>query len=403
VLGVSSPTKSAQETSVLVPGRLEELAKIGNDPNGGVTRLPFTPEELEAVALFTHWAGEAGARVVRDEFGSVFAFLGEWEEAPGIMLGSHLDTVPSGGAYDGALGVVAGLSVLQSWREETPLCVAAFRAEEATLSPIGRLGSSVYCGALSAGEALAAVERASDAELSELDVMQVSPPRFYLELHIEQGGTLEASGLSIGVVIGIAGYTRFRIEIVGRPDHVGSTPMGMRRDALAAAAELVLEVEQLGLHTADVATVSQLDLFPGAMGIVPSRVGMTADIRSIADAERTRAGERLRETARTVADRRNVEVTIKPVATAPSVRFPESIIAAVESAAEVTGGSSKRIASGANHDAGNMAALCPTGMIFVPSVDGRSHTPDEYTAPEDCQNGALTLAVAAQSLAASNP
>lgn len=398
MLEARAPTNEALAAAAEVPSRLEDLAAIGRDPRGGITRLPLTTHEEQAVDLFAQWARAAGAEVVRDRFGNVFALRGDWEQRPGVMLGSHLDTVPNGGAYDGALGVVAGLSVLEGWGEPTPLCVVAFRAEEATLSPFGRLGSAVYTGALSYERAAELAGGDVEADLCGLKPARVSFPAGYLELHVEQGGRLEAQDITLGAVTGIAGYTRIRIRIDGRQDHVGSATMTMRLDALTAAAELVLEVEQLGLNKVDVASVGSLTVFPNAVGVVPARVELTADIRSITDKQRTNAAQELEQSAAEMGRRRGLAVRTEVVAIAPAVRFPEEVVESVEEAAKLLGTSAVRIASGANHDAGNLASQCPSGMIFVPSREGRSHTPEEYTSPEACCEGALALGLAAAML-----
>lgn len=349
--------------------------------------------------MFSAWAQSSGAQVVRDAFGNVFAIRGDWERAPGIMLGSHLDTVPGGGAYDGALGVVAGLSVLDDWDEAVPLCVAAFRAEEATRAPVGRLGSSVYAGVVACGRAAEIVRADVDADLAGLPVAAPSAPARYLELHIEQGPRLEAQKRSIAAVIGIAGYTRLRFDVEGRADHVGSTPMTMRRDALAAAAEIILHVERIGSSPADVATVGALSVSPNVVGVVPAHAELAVDVRSITDEQRTAAVRALEGAVDEVSRRRGVTVRTEEMANVPAVAFAPEVVAAVERAAEIAGASTARMMSGANHDAGNLARLCPAGMIFVPSAGGRSHTPDEYTSDEDCRLGALVLGVAARLLA----
>jgi hydantoinase/carbamoylase family amidase len=382
-----------------VPGRLEELARIGADPGGGITRLPFSEAEKQAVGLFTTWALAAGAEVVRDRFGNVYALRGDWEASPGVMVGSHLDTVPQGGAYDGALGVVAAVGVLEAWSGDTAVCAVAFRSEEATLSAAGRLGSSVYTGALTYEQAAELVGGDPGADLFGLEVRPIAFPAAYMELHIEQGPRLAAAERTIGVVTGIAGYARWAAAIEGRSDHVGTAPMDDRRDALAAAAELILIVERVGRESVEVASVGFLRHEPNAVGVVAERAQLTADLRSLDDDAVEDGVARLEKAVEEIRARRSVRIETSVAARAGAVRFPPWVVEAVEDAARSAGEEPIRLPSGANHDASNLARICPAGMVFVPSRNGRSHSPREYTTPGDCERGATVFGLAAAALA----
>jgi hydantoinase/carbamoylase family amidase len=316
------------------------------------------------------------------------------------MLGSHLDTVPDGGAYDGALGVVAALAVLESWDRSSPICAAAFRAEEATQSGVGRLGSGVFSGVLSIDEARGLAGGSDSDELVGLDTDEVEFPLLFLELHVEQGDRLEAADCSVGAVSGIVGYARWRAALHGRPDHVGTASMRARRDALAAAAEIILEVEQVGRNDVGVATVGKLDIAPNRVGVVPAHAELIADIRALDDSQVDQALTRLHTFGRDVSARRGVRFGDDVVSRAQTVHFPEWVVDGIERAARVVEKPIMRVSSGANHDASNLARICPAGMVFVPSQGGRSHTPDEYTSPIDCQTGAHVLGWAARLLSA---
>jgi hydantoinase/carbamoylase family amidase len=396
-----SETASAElkEAAARVPARLEELARVGADPAGGITRLPLSAAESEAVALFVDWARAAGADVMRDRFGSVFAVLGDWETNPGLMVGSHLDTVPRGGAYDGALGVVAAVGVLDAWDERSPVCAAAFRSEEAAVSGHGRLGSAAYTGATGFERAAELLGGDPSLDLCGLEVRAIAFPRAYLELHIEQGPRLSAAGRHIGAVTGIAGYARWSAAIQGRADHVGTTPMDGRRDALAAAAALILAVERVGRDVVEVGSVGRLEHEPNAVGVVAEHARLTADLRSLDDDPVEEALARLEEAVNEICGHRGVEVETSLLDRVLALRFPQAVVEAVEAAARAAGEVPIRLPSGANHDASNLARVCPAGMIFVPSEDGRSHSRHEYTTPADCERGATVLALAVDALA----
>ena len=398
VTGTMDAAASLDAASERVPARLVELARIGRSEGGGVTRLPFSEDEAEAVGLFTAWATSAGARVVRDPFGNVFAYRGDWQGDPGVMLGSHLDTVVDGGAYDGALGVLGGLAVLESWELEIPLCIASFRAEEATQVGQGRVGSAVYTNALSLAEAATLFGAVVDP-LRGLPIEDVPFPRLYLELHVEQGPRLEAAGSLVGAVTGIAGYSRWQATIVGKADHVGSAAMSERRDALVAAAEIVLEVERVGRVQLDVATVSRLEVAPNRVGVVPARADLTADLRSLSDEAVERAVKDLTTRAAEICGHRDLDLHTCEITRIKTTQFAENVVETIFSAAKKSGYDALRLPSSANHDASNLASVCPAGMVFVPSRGGTSHSPDEFTDPEACQAGARVLGLAASTLA----
>jgi hydantoinase/carbamoylase family amidase len=292
------------------------------------------------------------------------------------------------------------MAVVESWQRSTPVCAAAFRAEETSQAGgVGRLGSSVFSGLMSIEDARAALAWDGTDPHNDLAVADVALPSVFLELHVEQGPRLERSGDLIGAVEGANGYVRWRARLCGRADHVGTAPMDSRRDALAAAAEIVLAVERLGRTQLDVASVGFLEVRPNRVGVVAAEVVLTADLRCWTDGERDAAVEDLRAEAEAVSARRNIRIETQILTHTPTVRFDERVVDAVQTAARAAGARVAPIASAASHDAVTLAHVRPAGMLFVPSKGGRSHTPDEYTSAQACETGAVVLASAAADLA----
>ncbi len=390
-----------------VIGRISLLADKARDTAGGVSRLAFSSAEAEGLALVARWMEEAGLTVAYDALGNMFGSTdGNSSGVRVLMAGSHLDSVPNGGAYDGVLGVIGAIEAVEAARaagvkSAVPMEVVVWRCEEAALFGQGRLGSLFLAGELS----LNTVRQWEKADLPLDRYLQDAarlPQRAgdrsiggYLELHIEQGRRLEASNTTIGAVTAIPGATRWRIGISGRADHSGATPMGMRRDALAAAAELILAVERAGMaeRTREtVATAAAVRALPGAWNVIPGQVELLTDIRGIEQESIDRALEFVREAARGIASQREVEISFEDVTRGKPVLLNEAMVSRVESAARALNMSVVRMPSGAGHDAQTIAPLAPTGMVFVPSIGGVSHSPQEFTRPEDILAGVQVLA-----------
>ncbi|WP_101790917.1 M20 family metallo-hydrolase [Nonomuraea indica] len=391
-------------------GRLRRLAEIGADERGGVTRLGFSPEDLRGRDYVAEEAARAGLSARVDAAGNLIVRGPRRGGRPVLMMGSHLDTVRHGGPLDGAYGVLAGLEVLQQLApRETAMepVLVAFANEEGARFPCPFYGSLAVTGRLDRGADEIADERGvtlrealracgGDPEALESARWRPGSIAAYLELHIEQGPHLETTGTTIGVVGGIVGRTVLDIEVRGQAGHAGTTPMKARADALAAAARVVLEVERLAGDDGRcaVATVGRLSVEPGVTNVIPGLVRMTAELRD-GDRERLRAAEE--ELARRLAavEGSGVRVTaevsdrIAPVPTDPVLC---SVIAA--EAGEL-GYSHCPIFSGAGHDAQIVAAVAPIGMIFVPSRNGVSHVPEEFTADAELVAGARVLLAAA--------
>ncbi|GAA3681571.1 Zn-dependent hydrolase [Nonomuraea antimicrobica] len=389
-------------------GRLRRLAEIGADDRGGVTRPGFTPEDRLGREYVAREAAAAGLSPRVDAAGNLIVRGPRPGGRPVLMMGSHLDTVRRGGPLDGAYGVLAGLEVLQQLAAHGPPTAAepvlvAFANEEGARFPCPFWGSLALTGRLDRGPGEVSDERGvtlgealretgGDPDALESARWRPGTIAAYLELHIEQGPILEATGTTIGVVDGIVGRTILDIEVHGRAGHAGTTPMAARADALAAAARAVLAVERLAGDDdrCAVATVGRLAVEPGVTNVVPGLVRMTAELR---DGDRDRLRKAEEELLRRLAEieapgvriASRVSDRIEPVPTDPELR---SLIAA---GADALSCSHRPIFSGAGHDAQIVAAVAPIGMIFVPSRNGVSHVPEESTADADLIAGAQVL------------
>lgn len=390
---------------------LETLGRIGATKGQGVTRPALSPADLEAREQVKAWMIDAGMEVRLDAAANLIGRLPGRQTGPVIMMGSHTDTVPQGGIFDGALGVLAAVEVVHSlveggYQPEYPIEVAVFTDEEGTRFVKGCLGSLVVASAEHEMEALTKLKGHDGLMYGEvLEQLGLDPQKLgearrapeslkgYFELHIEQGGILEAEGLRIGVVEGIVGITRHWVTFRGKANHAGTTPMHLRKDALVGASELVLAVRetvhQLGGRL--VGTVGFMEITPGGVNVVPGAVRMSIELRDMEASITTEATKRLAERAREIADRYGLTVEFREAPSIPGVPTDETMQAIIEDEAQALGLSAKRMISGAGHDAEHMATICPTGMIFVPSKGGISHSPAEWTEWDDAANGAQVL------------
>jgi len=386
--------------------RILRLAEFGKDPRGGVSRVAFSEADLQGRAYIIALMRQAGLAVRVDPAGNILGRReGREPHLPPIVFGSHIDSVPNGGRYDGVVGVIGAIECIEVLNEHDvrtrhPLEVIVFAAEEG-----GLFGSRALLGALTP-EALAVVNASGKTVRDGIRTIGGDPDRLaeavrrpgeikaFLELHIEQGGTLEAEGAQIGVVEGIVGIRRWEVEIEGFANHAGTTPMNQRRDALVAAAELILVVNRVVTSTPgrQVGTVGRIAAEPGAPNVIPGRVRMSLELRDLSAEKIEQLFERIREEARAIQERRGVTITFTPIdATAVPAPTDPRVRQLIAETARELGLSTIFLPSGAGHDAQNMARIAPTGMIFVPSVGGISHSPKEYTRPEDLANGATVL------------
>lgn len=387
-------------------GRLEALGQIGALPGGGVKRLALSPEDREGRALVIGWMRALGLEITRDVIGNCWAVRSGSGDGKPVVIGSHIDTVATGGLYDGSLGVLAGLEVIEALNAagaetERPVAVAFFTNEEGARFAPDMMGSGAAQGALALDEMLAVegIDGVTVAEaLAAIGAAGAAPvgslaPHCYLELHIEQGPVLETEGCEIGVVTGVQGISWREFRITGASAHAGTTPMALRRDAGAVAARIAVETQEIAARNGppQVATVGRMRFAPDLVNVVPEEAVMTVDLRHTDEAVLQAAEERLWSAAQDFAARAGCEVSRRTLARFAPVAFDPALVDAVEAAAVARGFSHRRMPSGAGHDAQMFAPNCPSAMIFVPSQDGISHNIREYTAPEEIAKGAQLL------------
>jgi N-carbamoyl-L-amino-acid hydrolase len=396
--------------STRLMGRLAALGRVGALPGGGVCRLALTEADRQGRDRVVGWMRDLGLAVTVDRIGNVFGLRAGAEEGPPVIIGSHIDTVATGGLYDGALGVLAGLEVVNvlndaAIRTRRPLAVAFFTNEEGARFHPDMLGSAVLSGRLDLAEVLATVGidgAMLDDELKRIGYAGDAPvgtiaAHCYLELHIEQGPVLDAGGIAIGAVTGVQGICWIEYRFKGQTNHAGTTPMSMRRDAGYAAARLAVEARRVALDVggAQVATVGRFGVTPGLTNVVPGEALLTTDLRNTDGAALAAADARLQAFAAEVAAAEGVTLETRALARFDPVAFDPALVGLVEETARGLGHTVKRMPSGAGHDAQMFAPHCPTAMIFVPSQGGISHNVTEHTDPAQIAAGAdVLLAVA---------
>lgn len=394
---------------------LMDLARIGATPKGGVARLALTALDGEARRLFVSWCEAAGLAVEIDAIGNIFARrAGRNPDLPPVMLGSHIDTQPTGGKFDGCFGVMAGLEVIRTLDDlgiatEAPIEVVAWTNEEGSRFPPCMMGSGVFAGRFGLEETLDKADgdglRVGD-ELARIGFAGSRPAAghavgAYFEAHIEQGPVLEDEGKTIGVVIGTLGQKWFDLTLTGQEAHAGPTPMRRRRDALLAASHVVQAVNRIALDAGEYAcgTVGCLSVFPDSRNVIPGRVDLTIDFRHWEAAALDAMVAQLRARLAQIARDLDVAADLRATADFPPLGFHPECVAAVRQAAGRLGFSHRDIVSGAGHDAIFLAEIAPAAMIFVPCEDGISHNEAENAKPEDLAAGASVLLHAALSRA----
>jgi N-carbamoyl-L-amino-acid hydrolase len=393
---------------------IEELGRIGQTPRGGLTRLALTDEDKRGRDWMVARMREAGLSVTVDQMGNIFGLRGGEAALPPVIMGSHVDSVPTGGRYDGQLGVLCGLEVIRTLNDEQirtryPVTLAIFTNEEGARFQPAMIASGVMAGKIALEDAYNARDKDGIRLVDELERIGylgaepcvARPFRAYLELHIEQGPLLEEDALSVGVVEGIVAIAWSRLTIHGVQDHAGPTPMRIRHDALVAAAEVVAGVRRIASEIGGdlVTTVGNLVVTPNIVNAIPGRVTLSIDMRDPRDATLDRALGRLEPIVRDACEREGVRYELEHYWRVPYTPFDRDVVDAVERAATAAGARHRRIRSGAGHDAQYMAAIGPAGMVFVPSRDGRSHCEEEFTPIGDIDYGARTLLMAALDLA----
>lgn len=395
--------------------RLHAHAAIGAAEAGGVCRIALTDADRAGRDQIVAWMRECGLHVQVDRIGNIFGTrTGQEAHAAPVMTGSHIDTVATGGRYDGNYGVIAGLEVVR-WLDargiatRRPIVAAAFTNEEGVRFMPDMMGSLVHAGGLSLAQALDTTgtdgARLGD-ELARIGYAGDLPcgsirPHAFVELHIEQGPVLEAEGIDIGVVHDLQGISWQEIAITGQSNHAGTTPMHLRRDAGYCAAAIAVFVRGLAGAAGGtlVGTVGAIGLYPGLINVIAARATLTVDLRHTDEALLQRAEEQLAEYLQQLAAEQGVHIAARRLARFAPVRFDERIAARIAAAAAARGYSHRRMTSGAGHDAQMMARICPSAMVFVPSHQGISHNPREYTAQRHLAQGADVLLDVVRSLA----
>lgn len=385
---------------------LDALARIGAIEGGGCARLALTDEDRRGRDLVVRWMKELGLDIRVDAIGNVIGLRAGREDLPPIMTGSHIDTVRTGGRYDGNYGVLAGLEVVRALNAANvvtrrPIAVAFFTNEEGARFQPDMMGSLVYAGGLGLNEAYAAVDRDGVSvgdELRRIGYLGTArpgalKPHAFLELHIEQGPILDEEKVRIGVVESVQGISWTEYTVTGVSNHAGTTPMRLRRDAGYLAASVNLFARKLAgdMGGNQVATVGSLALRPNLINVVPNRAVFTVDLRNTDEAELKRAEAAVAAHVAEVALAERVEVEARVLARFEPVIFDRALVDRVEHHAKALSLSTRRMPSGAGHDAQMMQRLSPSAMIFVPSVAGLSHNVREHTEPSDLIAGAQVL------------
>ena len=386
--------------------RLHRLGDTGRT-DGALTRLAASDADRAGRDLVCGWMREAGLGVEIDRVGNLFGIWHAGDPAADpVLIGSHIDTVINAGIYDGCYGVLAGLSVIEALQEAgftpaRPIALAAFTNEEGVRYAPDMLGSLVHAGGLAVEAALAAIGTDGTTLGGELARIGYAGPRTpgflrphaYVELHIEQGPVLDAERLPLGAVETLQGISWHRIPIDGIANHAGTTPMAMRRDAGHAAARVVtyLRDRLAGSNAPTVATVGCMVFEPNAINVIPARATFTIDLRDPDETRLQTEEAALADFLVTLAAAERVSIASERLARFEPVIFDPAIVAAIEHAAAQRGLRTRRMTSGAGHDAQMMARICPAAMIFVPSIDGISHNPREHTAASDLEAGANVL------------
>jgi beta-ureidopropionase / N-carbamoyl-L-amino-acid hydrolase len=386
---------------------LMELARIGATPKGGVCRLALTDLDAQGRELVTRWAREAGMSVTVDKIGNTFMRRpGRNDKLPPVMAGSHIDTQPTGGKFDGNYGVLAGLEVVRTLNDrgiqtEAPIEMAFWTNEEGSRFVPVMMGSGVFAGAFPLEHAYAAKDvegRTVRAELERIGCIGSETPGehpvgAYFEAHIEQGPVLEDHDKTIGVVQGVLGIRWFDCIVTGMEAHAGPTPMGLRRDAMQGAARIMQEVVATALRHAPHGrgTVGMVQVHPNSRNVIPGRVTFSIDLRNASDELVDRMAAEVRAFAEGVARDSGLGVQMELVSSYPAQAFDRQCQEAIGRAAAKLGYSSMPAVSGAGHDAVYMARLAPTGMIFIPCKDGISHNEIEDARPEHIEAGCNVL------------
>lgn len=383
-----------------VKRHIEAIAEFTSTPGNGTTRLTFSEQDRQARAYIKQVMNDCGLEVREDGFGNIFGKMeGTIEGAPAVLIGSHFDSVPRGGAYDGPAGVIAGLEVARLFREnglkpKYPLEAVAMIEEEGGRFVGGLLGSRSMLGVVSAEEFAATTDKDGISTVEAMRAIGLDPTlpgkreasgiRAFLELHIEQGPILEEEGIPIGIVEAIVGLTQIQVTVRGSAGHAGTTPMERRADALVAASKIIAALPELAARQGGgtVATVGRLNVLPNGANVIPDRVTFTVDLRAAREEDVQGMLERAEELARSV-EGNGIGVDVERQLYIRPKRMSDRVRGLLESASETLGFASRPLNSGAGHDAMIFSDFTEVGMLFVPSRGGLSHCPEEWSDAAD--------------------
>ncbi|HYV97515.1 MAG TPA: Zn-dependent hydrolase [Gemmatimonadaceae bacterium] len=386
--------------------RLDELYAIGAQPDGGAYRGLYDDAWAQALDLVERWFKDAGLKTRRDAVGNLWGRADGANKGKAVVTGSHIDTVRRGGRLDGALGIISGLTAVESLLKDGPpqrtLEVVAICEEEGSRFNTNFWGSRAIVGALDrVPDDIAAAMRARGLDAARVSSAARDDIDTFIELHIEQGAVLESTGTPLAVVSAIVGTAHLEVTVTGRPDHAGTTPMTLRRDALAAAAAMIQAVESIAraLGPPAVATVGRIRIEPDQMNVVPGRCMFTVDLRHSDLGARRALEQRVRSLCQTIASERSLGLEMRVLQEKPPVAMHPDVRSLLARAARESGAHAMELVSGAGHDAQVLAARCKVGMLFVPSIGGRSHCPEESTKPEYLELGTRVLQKALQIIA----
>ena len=384
-----------------------DVAKIGATEKGGNCRLALTDLDKEARDLFIHWCKKANCKISIDKMGNIFARRpGKNPEAAAVMTGSHLDTQPTGGRFDGVYGVLAGLEIIRTLNDlgtqtERPIDVVVWTNEEGSRFAPAMISSAVFSGSIKLEDALAQTDQEGLSIGSELERIgyagkdEVGSRKIhsYFEAHIEQGPILEAENKTIGIVTGAQGQRWYEINLTGVESHAGPTPMDRRKDALLGAARLIELVNRIGLENSPHActTVGMINSYPNSRNVIPGQVFLTVDFRHPDDAILAQMNTELRNHLEEIAAKTGLKYEINQILYLPPIVFNENCISAVRQSSKSQGYTSREIISGAGHDACNIASVANSSMIFRPCIDGISHNEVEDAKPEWVAAGGQVL------------
>lgn len=388
----------------------EAMAQL-TAPGEGINRLAFTDADWAGRQYIIDRMTDAGLTVETDDFGNVIGYkIGKNPDLPAVMVGSHTDSVPNGGNYDGVVGVLSAIEVIRSmtddgYEHDHTIAVVSFMCEESGRFGNATLGSKAMRGELTLQDlhrlvdkqGISLYEALKDRNLNPDGIETMAykrPVKSFTEIHIEQGKVLEHEQKTIGIVTGIAAPERFYVTIRGNADHSGATPMNLRHDALCGASKIILGIEEIASMQEEppvVGTVGVVEVTPGAMNVIPGAVKLGVDIRSISKAARNSVVTLVKEFIDITAEKRGLSYTIETIAQDYPVEMHPAMIREIEEAVKSVGVEYMTMPSGAGHDAMHWAEVVPTGMIFIPCRDGISHNPAEFAEMDDIVTGAAVL------------